>query len=183
MTRRITRKTARRRRPRAASSIGVDVSGCTAAWAGQIRRAARAALGAEGVQAGHLDIAVVDERMMKRLHGRWMGKETATDVLTFDLERQIAKTPRRRRVEGQIVVCDSVARKNARESRGNWRDEVLLYVVHGCLHLCGYDDRTADDAARMHRREDSILAKLGRGAVYYKTKSEPLRRRSTSMNR
>jgi probable rRNA maturation factor len=135
------------------------------------------------MRAGRLDIAVVDEREMKRLHGKWMGKATATDVLTFDLKRRYDDTPKRRNVEGQIVVCEDLARRRAREERGNWRDEVLLYVVHGCLHLCGYDDRTAGDAARMHRREDYILTKLGRGEVYYKTKSEPLRRRSTSMNR
>ena len=46
------------------------------------------------------------------------------------------------------------------------RDEVLLYALHGVLHLCGYDDRTDRDFAAMHRREDEILERLGVGAIF-----------------
>jgi hypothetical protein len=46
------------------------------------------------------------------------------------------------------------------------RDELLLYAVHGMLHLCGYDDRTDRDFAAMHRREDHILSRLGVGAIF-----------------
>ena len=46
------------------------------------------------------------------------------------------------------------------------RKEVLLYALHGMLHLCGFDDRTAKDFAVMHEREDDILKKLGVGRVF-----------------
>ncbi len=171
MTQRKTRKVSPRR-TRSGSSILVEVSGCEAGLRRLIRRAARAALSAEGVGAGRLDVAVVDHREMRRLHGRWMGETTATDVLTFDLKSRNVEKSKRRNVDGQIVVCESVARRRAREDRRDWRDELLLYVVHGCLHLCGYDDRRARDAARMHRREDEILTRMGRGPVFYSSRSD-----------
>lgn len=161
MTRRFTKRT-----PRRDSTITVTVSGCSDGLKKSIRRAAREAVREEGVGAGRLDIAVVVDREMKRLHRAWMGTAATTDVLTFDLTSQNVKTSNRRTLDGQIVVCETVARARSRAGRGDWRAELLLYVVHGCLHLCGYDDHRARDSARMHRREDEILTRLGHGAVY-----------------
>ena len=69
-------------------------------------------------------------------------------------------------IDGQVIVCRSVARRKARARGADWQKELLLYVVHGCLHLCGYDDERSEDAERMHRREDEILTALGLGAVF-----------------
>jgi len=99
---------------------------------------------------------------MRREHARWLGESGGTDVLAFDLrERKRADL-----VEGQLIVCQCVARRRARSRGGNWLAELLLYVVHGCLHLCGYDDVRPRDAAEMHRREDEILTQMGAGPVY-----------------
>jgi probable rRNA maturation factor len=133
-------------------------------------RAARRALASEGVRAGRLELVAVDDRSMRRLHRVWMGADSATDVLTFDLSE--SRENRRRRgaatggVDGQIIVCAALARRRAASLGVRPRDELSLYVVHGCLHLCGYDDRRRAEAARMHRREDQLLRALGIGPVF-----------------
>ena len=67
---------------------------------------------------------------------------------------------------GEVVVCVPHAVRAARRSGVAARKEVLLYALHGMLHLCGFDDRTDRDFVRMHQREDDILKRLGVGAVF-----------------
>jgi probable rRNA maturation factor len=110
-----------------------------------------------------MSLALVGDRRMAALHERFMGIAGPTDVLTFELDHDA----RGRVTAGEVVVCVSHALREARRRRGVApRDEVLLYALHGMLHLCGYDDRTDRDFAKMHRREDQILNALGVGAVY-----------------
>lgn len=128
---------------------------------------ARAACAAEESAVTRIDIAVIDAVEMKRQHRQWMGDGGVTDVLTFDLRDR-----RGGPIEGQILVCIDLAKKRA-GPHGDWRRELALYVVHGCLHLCGYDDHDPRDFARMHAREDEILESLELGRVF----SEGARRR------
>lgn len=144
------------------SALIIQTSGAPPALAVKIRKTARAALNAERRNRGRLEVAVVADAEMRRLHRLWMGLGSTTDVLTFDLSDR----PKANAVDGQLVVCEPVARRRAAKSKSPWQSELLLYVVHGCLHLCGYDDVTAAEAARMHRREDAILRQLGFGPVY-----------------
>ena len=127
-----------------------------------LREAARHTLRSQGFRSGQLEIAVVGDTEMRRLHARWLGDDSTTDVLTFDLRER----PKAGSVDGQLLLCKSVARRRARARGTDWRDELLLYVVHGCLHLCGHDDHSETDAARMHALEDKILTELGWGAVF-----------------
>ncbi len=130
--------------------------------AGEIRRAARLALRSQGIHRGRVEIAVIGEAEMRRQHLRWKGARGVTDVLAFDLRDQLDRGT----VDGQVIVCEPVARRTARLRRGDWRGELLLYVVHGCLHLCGHDDRRPKVAMRMHAVEDALLTELGWGPVY-----------------
>jgi probable rRNA maturation factor len=163
MSRRPTQiKKVSRRKPAADSAVKVHVSGVSGALAGRIRRAALATFVGEDRRGGRLEVAIVDDSEMRKLHRRWMGLGSTTDVLTFDLSDGGDDGL----VDAQLVVCKPVAVRRSAETGGDWRLELLLYVVHGCLHLCGYDDVTSSKAARMHRREDEILLELGLGAVY-----------------
>lgn len=139
-----------------------------------LEQAARLALEAERIRAAQLSIAIVTDAAMRRLHKRYCGLPVTTDVLTFDLAEDAARG-RGRAIEAEIIVCADVARREAwrRTGRGDrvqWlataRAELALYVVHGVLHLCGYDDHRARDFALMHEREDEILEALGLGAVF-----------------
>ena len=123
----------------------------------------------EGVRLRAIDLAVVGRREIVALNRRWLGHDRPTDVLSFDLSdagRPGARTGGRRadstRASGeglcaQIVVCGEVAAKQARRLGLPPQQELMLYVVHGLLHLMGYDDQAARAAARMHAREEELL--------------------------
>lgn len=147
-----------RQKPSVATPI--KASGGTARLLQLLENAAQAALRAERKRIARLDIAVIDAAEMKRQHKQWMGDGSVTDVLTFDLRDR-----RRGPIEGQILVCVDVAKKHV-GTRGDWRTELALYVVHGCLHLCGYDDHDSRDFRKMHAREDEILESIGMGRVF-----------------
>lgn len=152
----------------------VRASGTTVGVCRLLERAAEGALDAERASIKQLDIAVIDAAEMKRQHKQWMGDGGVTDVLTFDLRDR-----RRGPMEGQILVCVDVAKKRAGR-RGDWKRELALYVVHGCLHLCGYDDHDPRDFKKMHAREDEILELLGMGRVFVegpKSKTNQSRRK------
>jgi probable rRNA maturation factor len=109
-----------------------------------------------------LSVAIVGDRRMAELHERFMNVAGPTDVLTFPLDLD----PRGRPVSGEVVVCLPEARRRAKEYKVPVERELLLYALHGLLHLCGYDDRTGDDFRAMHRAEDEILTRLGVGPVF-----------------
>ncbi len=152
---------ARRRRASATSRSDrgprIALQGEAGAVATSLRRAARHVLRRHGVRAGRLEVAVVGDAAMKRTHREWMSDGRSTDVLTFDLRDE----PDGRLVDGLILVCRDEARRQARALGRRVADELALYVVHGCLHLVGFDDRRPADFRRMHEREDRMLAELG----------------------
>ena len=115
-----------------------------------------------------MSVALVGDRRMGVLHERFMGIAGPTDVLTFELEHDA----RGRVVAGEVVVCVPYAVREAARRGVEARKEVLLYALHGMLHLCGFDDRTDRDFAIMHRREDEILKRLGVGIVFARGKAE-----------
>jgi probable rRNA maturation factor len=109
-----------------------------------------------------LSLVLVNDREMSRLHQQFMNIPGPTDVLTFPLEFD-----RRGRVTaGEVVVCVPEARRRSKELGIELKNELLLYALHGMLHLCGFDDRTARGYRRMHEMEDRILRRLGVGPVF-----------------
>ena len=116
------------------------------------------AMAAAGVTRGTLDLRVLDDAAMGAMHRAFQGDPTPTDVLTFDL-RDAADAE----LEGDVALCVDEAARRAAERGHPVRDEILLYAVHGLLHLLGEDDRTPADYARMHAREDDLLTAIGVG--------------------
>ena len=119
------------------------------------------AAAAAGVAGGELNVLVVDDAAMASLHADFSGDPTPTDVLTFDLTETAAGPAAV--VEGDIAVCRDVAARRAAERGHPVREELLLYAVHGLLHLLGEDDHDPAAFARMHAREDAILSAIGVG--------------------
>ncbi|MEO1236187.1 MAG: rRNA maturation RNase YbeY [Planctomycetota bacterium] len=116
-----------------------------------------------GVTGGWLDVTLVDDAAMADLHAEHHGDPTTTDVITFDLADPDAPTSH---VEGDLVVCRDEAVRQA-EARGHdARLELLLYAVHGLMHLLGEDDGEPEAYDRMHRREDELLGAMGFGPVF-----------------
>jgi probable rRNA maturation factor len=109
-----------------------------------------------------MSLVLVGDRRMGELHEQFMGIAGPTDVLTFPIDEDA----RGRVTSGEVYVCVPEARRQARARKIPHRLELLLYSVHGMLHLLGYDDRTERDFARMHGTEDVILSDLGFGPVF-----------------
>jgi probable rRNA maturation factor len=121
-----------------------------------------------------MSLALVGDARMSKLHAQFMGIPGPTDVLTFPLDEDA----RGRVTAGEVVVCVPEALRRAKEHKERPERELLLYALHGMLHLCGYDDRTAADFRRMHRTEDKILTELGIGPVFHRDAAALLPRRS-----
>ena len=112
-----------------------------------------------------LSLALVGDRMMSELHEPFMGIPGPTDVLTFPLEMSSPRSARA--ATGEVVIDVTEAQRRATIEGIAPRLEVLLYAIHGMLHLCGYDDRTDRAYRAMHQMEDRILTQLGFGNVFF----------------
>jgi len=123
------------------------------AWLERIVRGAIAVIRAE---AAEISVLVVNDRRIAKLHAEWMQISEPTDVLTFDLG---SDPPRR--LAGDIVVSGETARRVARELGWQPRQELAYYVVHGLLHLAGYDDLTPGERRRMRKRERMVMVAVG----------------------
>jgi probable rRNA maturation factor len=118
-----------------------------------VHRWVRSTLSGEGIPRADLTVVFVDDRISRRLHRRWFGQDTSTDVMAFPLGT--GET-----LEGEIYVNGARARRQARRFGVSYREEVLRLVVHGTLHLAGHDDRRAAPARRMRDRENRLVARL-----------------------
>jgi probable rRNA maturation factor len=127
----------------------------------RIVAALRAALAAEKCPRADLSVALVDDDTIARLHEEHLNIAGPTDVLTFDLRDGDGTG-----LDGEIVLSVDTAAREAAARGHSLEAEVILYAVHGVLHLLGYDDHTRAAARRMHAREDELLTELGVGAVY-----------------
>jgi probable rRNA maturation factor len=130
-----------------------------AAW---LKRQLNRALKLLKIDSGEWTITIVGDRAMAALHKKTMNLAGTTDVLTFDLSDGD-------QLELDSVLCADEAARRAKELGHPLKVELLLYAIHSLLHVRGYDDIRAADAALMHRREDEILLGLGVGAVFHKT--------------
>lgn len=114
-----------------------------------------------GVDRGQVNLAVVGDTPMAELHQQYRNEAGTTDVLTFDL-RDAPDQP----LEGDIVLCLDEAARQAAHRGHDTRLELLLYAVHGVLHLLGEDDHEPADYQKMHQRENDLLTRAGLGPVF-----------------
>jgi probable rRNA maturation factor len=116
-----------------------------------------------------LSLALVGDATMADLHLRFMNIPGPTDVLTFPLDED----DRGRITGGEVIVCVPEATRQSKLHKIPLRSELLLYALHGMLHLCGFDDRTDAGHRKMHRTEDQILTRLGIGATFHRPGQRP----------
>jgi probable rRNA maturation factor len=121
-----------------------------------LRAAARAVLEGEGVQQARISLAFVDNPTIHRLNKQFLDHDEPTDVLSFPYSGPKAKV-----LEGELVIGVEVALASASERGHPVELELILYVVHGLLHLCGYDDHSPRDRRVMRQRERHYLTQLG----------------------
>jgi probable rRNA maturation factor len=131
----------------------------------RLERSARAILADVGEAAAELGILFVGDRRMKGLNRRYRGKDRTTDVLAFAMRE--ACTPHAVRFApdmlGDVVISVPTAWKQAIEAGRSLNAELTCLLIHGILHLCGYDhERSEKEARRMHRRERMIQRSIAR---------------------
>jgi len=119
----------------------------------RITRAVREACRAGRWSARSLSVVLVGASEMQRINREFLGHDYVTDVLAFPFE---GGDP-----AGEVVVCPRFAREQARRRRHPTTEELLLYVVHGTLHLAGFRDKKPADIRRMRAAERKALARLG----------------------
>ena len=135
---------------------------------------ANGALVDEGVK-GLAEVSLIfsDERTIAALNLQFMGQPDATEVLSFPIDYEPEPTGRVPdaggsgpgepppseipQLIGDIVICPSVAARNAVEHECSFDDEIALLVVHGVLHLLGWDHEKDDEAEHMEARERELL--------------------------
>jgi probable rRNA maturation factor len=106
------------------------------------------------VRLQNLSVVFVSDRLMRRLNHRYHGRSAATDVLTFDYGAGNA----------EVIISVDTAVRQARRFGSTPRRELALYLIHGLLHLHGYDDRTPAQRRRMRAAERRWLRRAGLGA-------------------
>lgn len=105
-----------------------------------------------------LSIAIVDVAEMERLNAGYRGKEGPTDVLSFPCDDPCAIVgPDEPITLGDVVIAPEVAERQAAEYGHTVEQELNLLLVHGVLHLLGYDHETDEDAEVMQARERAVL--------------------------
>ena len=145
-----TRRNGASKAPRLGLAVQYAVKPSGVPTPAQFRRWARAALERDA----RITVRIVGDNEGRALNSRFRGRRRATNVLSFTLSR----APR---LEGDIALCAPVI---AREARTQGKDRTAHYahlVVHGVLHLQGYDHATRRQALRMERRETRIVTGLG----------------------
>ena len=121
----------------------------------RIRSAVRTILKDHAIGAGEISVAVVDDATIARLHQEYLQEDEPTDVLSFLLESADGY------LEAEIIVSAETAAAAAPRFGLSPGDEVLLYVIHGMLHLVGYDDTTPRKRAAMRSQERMYVARIG----------------------
>ncbi|MDA0379288.1 MAG: rRNA maturation RNase YbeY [Bacteroidetes bacterium] len=129
-------------------SVVADVAGDD--WEERIARTAARVFTGEGVPFVHLSVVLADHGTVHSLNREWLDHDWTTDVISFLLEEDP--------VEGEVYVDVETAAERHEEFGAPLSDEILRYVIHGILHLCGHDDATDAEREAMRRLEDRYLA-------------------------
>jgi len=146
-------------------------SRCVPLAAARLKAVTRAVLEDEQVASAEISLAIVSDEEIHRVNREHLDHDFPTDVISFLYASDQSPTSKqgeagsKRRgagqaIEGELVVSDETARREAPRHDWSAQSELELYVVHGLLHLCGYDDLTPAERRVMRRREREVIARI-----------------------
>ena len=134
----------------------------------QIRDLAEMVLAEEGCPAdAEVTLLLVSEEEMAGYNQRFLKRDGPTDVLAFPVEELLPGVPPEPDphgpplMVGDVIIAPAYVKRQADEMGLGFAEEMALMVVHGILHLLGYDHTDGRDAERMERREAELLARVG----------------------
>jgi probable rRNA maturation factor len=119
-------------------------------WEARVTGIAERVFAGEGKAWAHLSVVLADHETVLSLNKEWLDHDWNTDVISFLLE----EAP----IEGEVYVDVETAAERHGEFDAPLTEEILRYVVHGILHLCGHDDASEEERAAMRVLEDRYLA-------------------------
>ena len=134
--------------------VSVDGAFASAVDGERLGAVARLVLESEGAEACELSVTVTDDETVRRLNREYAGEDEVTDVLSFS-QREGEAFVGGESLLGEVIVSYPQALRQAKGEAGR---EVERLLVHGVLHLLGYDHEEAEEGRRMRRREEELLA-------------------------
>ncbi len=126
----------------------------------RLAAAVRAVLSGEGFTTAEVSLAIVGDEEMHELNRRHLSHDYPTDVLSFLLDGD------EEWLEGEVIASAEYAARSAPQFSASLDDELMLYIVHGTLHLAGYDDQDDDSRRQMRAKEKEYLAPFGISISY-----------------
>ncbi|MFL2842770.1 MAG: rRNA maturation RNase YbeY [Coraliomargaritaceae bacterium] len=102
------------------------------------------------IREGTLSIVFVDEATICKIHEQFLGDPSPTDVITFPQDNS-------QNFAGEIFISVDQAKNNAKEFETTFNDELTLYLIHGCLHLFGLNDKTEAEKYDMRKAESELM--------------------------
>ena len=120
-----------------------------------VRRAAIAAAASQGFTSGIIGVLITDDETIHQINREHLDHDYPTDVISFAYSKQ---SPR---IEGELVASLDTAKREAAALEWSVLSELLLYVVHGSLHICGLEDSTDEQRIQMRHAEQRVLSELG----------------------
>ncbi|MCA9218419.1 MAG: rRNA maturation RNase YbeY [Planctomycetales bacterium] len=122
----------------------------------RIRTAIESILRDAGMSEAEVSVGIIDDARMHELNRMHLNHDYPTDVLSFVLDRTEST------LDGEVIVSTETAIAQAREFNQTPEDELLLYVIHGALHLVGYDDKELEKRAEMRKMENYYMNRFAR---------------------
>jgi probable rRNA maturation factor len=152
------RKSPRPLSPAVVDGFSIAVANRQRRWrvdSAALKAAALSVLKGEGIAAADISIAVVNDTAIHDINRQFLNHDEPTDVISFVLDQQGKK------IDGEVVISADTAAAAAKEIGWSVQNEMLLYIIHGALHLTGYDDLKPAARRQMRSREKHYLTKLG----------------------
>jgi probable rRNA maturation factor len=125
-----------------------------------VKKIVKAVLKEEGESCDELSIHFVDKAEITKLHADYFNDPTPTDCISFPIDEEEEASPYR--LLGEVFVCPETAIEYAQKHKGDPYEETKLYLIHGLLHLMGYDDIEEADRQEMRNAEERHLQRLKR---------------------
>ena len=123
----------------------------------RIKKIASKILKLSKVSGAHLSIAFISNQKIKILNKQYLRHDYPTDVISFDFSE---KKQRVKYLNGEILVSAEMAAQNARTFGTNAEQQIILYILHGTLHLLGYNDHTPNEIKQMRKTEEKLMSAL-----------------------
>ena len=126
-----------------------------------LKRVAETVLKGENNKKGSLSIALVGLKRIQKLNKAYRKKDYPTDVLSFNSPKEFPAVPEAEKELGEVIICPHQVKKNAKKFNSSFKKELVRVLIHGILHLLGYDHEKSERKAKeMRERENFYLAKI-----------------------